>query len=235
MKPGKLYPAALFRAESSVAYHLARLLGRPEGFRELQTDKAVAFVQKKAGIEYAPRQLEALSTALGEKVSIITGGPGVGKTTVVKGVLAAFQRIGLNTALAAPTGRAAKRMEEASGAKATTIHRLLKWMPPKRSFEHDESNPLDLDVLILDEVSMIDINLMMMLLKAVPAKARVIMVGDTDQLPSVGPGNVLRDLIQSGQVPCVQLDVIFRQGSQSRIVHNAHRVNRGLPFDVGSL
>jgi len=157
---------------------------------------------------------------------ILTGGPGTGKTTTVKGIIEVFKRADKNILLAAPTGRAAKRMNEATGMEARTIHRLLEAKPPS-SYQRNEENKLESDVLIIDESSMIDIVLMYNLLKAVPDEMTVIFVGDADQLPSVGPGNVLRDMIGSGTISVVQLTRIFRQAMDSRIVMNAHRVNHG--------
>ena len=184
-------------------------------------------VEKQTGFTFAERQKEAMVKALTENVLILTGGPGTGKTTTVLGMIALFERRGLRIALCAPTGRAAKRMSEATGREAQTIHRLLKFNP-KGGFEYDGNPPLPADVVIADEVSMVDLLLMHHLLKAVRPSATVILVGDVDQLPSVGPGNVLRDLIASGTVSTIRLDHIFRQAQRSRIVVNAHRINDGL-------
>jgi exodeoxyribonuclease V alpha subunit len=165
-------------------------------------------------------------------VSIITGGPGVGKTTIIRALVDVFGARGLSVSLAAPTGRAAKRMEEATGHEALTIHRLLKYMPNTGLFERGPANPLDSDVLILDEVSMIDLSLMYHFARAVPDASCLVLVGDVDQLPSVGPGNVLRDLIESGTIPYCRLDTIFRQEAGGWIVQNAHRVNHGQPLEI---
>jgi len=157
---------------------------------------------------------------------VITGGPGTGKTTILKGIIELMEKIDKKVSLAAPTGRAAKRLSQATGREAETIHRLLDFKPPNR-YEHDETNKLKTDVVIIDEVSMVDLLLANNLLKAVPNKARLILVGDKDQLPSVGAGNVLRDLLDSGEISKVELTEIFRQAKRSRIVTNAHRINEG--------
>ena len=163
---------------------------------------------------------------------LFTGTRGVGKTTIIRALVDIFAAKRLNVCLAAPTGRAAKRMEEATRHPAMTLHRLLKFMPATGRFDHNQAKPLAGDVFILDEVSMIDVGLMLAFLLALPPAARLVLVGDADQLPSVGPGNVLRDMIASGVLPSVKLDVIFRQSARSWIVQNAHRVNTGLFFEV---
>ncbi len=185
------------------------------------------------GLVYDKVQLEAIDKAVESKVMVLTGGPGTGKTTAVKGIIAAFKARKMKILLAAPTGRAAKRMSEATGMEARTIHRLLEYNPTG-GFGRDAENPLDGDALIVDECSMIDILLFYSLLKAVPQHMRVIMVGDIDQLPSVGAGNVLRDVIASGKVPVVRLTHIFRQAMTSRIVTNAHAINAGLQPDLSN-
>lgn len=190
-------------------------------------------ISKETGITYDDVQVAAINEALRSKVMVLTGGPGTGKSTTVKGIIAALESMKMKILCAAPTGRAAKRMSEATGKEAKTIHRLLEFNP-KGGFGRNEANPLDGDVLIVDESSMIDILLMNSLLKAVPAEMRLILVGDTDQLPSVGAGNVLRDIIDSGAVPVVRLTRIFRQALTSRIVTNAHKVNRGEFPDVSN-
>lgn len=186
---------------------------------------------KHGGITYDEVQLEAIRTAVMHKFMVLTGGPGTGKTTTTLGIIQAFQASGLQVLCAAPTGRAAKKMSEATGMEAKTIHRLLEFKPPQ-GYQRNAENPLEGDVLILDECSMIDIILMHNLLKAVPDDMTVIMVGDTDQLPSVGAGNVLNDIIASEVVPVVRLQRIFRQAQGSRIIMNAHRINQGKNIDI---
>ena len=186
-----------------------------------------------ADIEYDEVQLSAIRKAIGSKVMVLTGGPGTGKTTTTLGIIASFETLGQRILLAAPTGRAAKRMSEATGKEAKTIHRLLEFNPAEGYGRNDE-NPLDGDVLIVDESSMIDIILMNSLLKAVPLSMRLILVGDIDQLPSVGAGNVLRDIIDSGAVPVIRLTRIFRQAQSSRIVTNAHKINQGTFPDISN-
>nr|MCR5304650.1 AAA family ATPase [Lachnospiraceae bacterium] len=183
------------------------------------------------GMEYDEIQGDAIRKAASSKVMVLTGGPGTGKTTTTDGIIAAYKAYGLKILLAAPTGRAAKRMTEATGMEAKTLHRLLEFKPPE-GYQKNEENPLEGDVLIVDECSMIDIILMNALLKAIPPSMRLILVGDIDQLPSVGAGNVLRDIIDSGVFPVVRLTRIFRQAQESRIITNAHRVNKGLMPEI---
>jgi len=185
-----------------------------------------AAISPNSGIEYDEIQLAAIRQAITSKVMVLTGGPGTGKTTTTQGIIAALQSTGMKILLAAPTGRAAKRMSEATGMDAKTIHRLLEFNP-KDGYKRNNENPLDGDALIVDECSMIDIILMYNLLKAIPLHMRLILVGDVDQLPSVGAGNVLRDIIDSKQIPVVRLTRIFRQAQSSRIVMNAHAINQG--------
>lgn len=217
------YLPPLFHAEVGVAQALDRLqrISAPAG------RKPVVGVADGAGPPLAARQQEAVELAAAHKVLVLTGGPGTGKTTVTRRILAAFNAAGLTVALCSPTGRAAKRLAETTGHEASTIHRLLEFDPASRQFQRDENTPLQLDALIVDETSMVDISLMHALLRALPPTARLVLVGDVDQLPSVGPGAVLRDIIDSAAVPMVRLVDIFRQGPASRIVANAHRVNRG--------
>lgn len=184
-------------------------------------------------MKYDDIQADAIRQAAVSKVMVLTGGPGTGKTTTTQGIIAAFQAYGCKILLAAPTGRAAKRMTEATGLEAKTIHRLLECKPPE-GYQKNEENPLEGDVLIIDECSMIDIVLMNSLLKAIPTGMRLILVGDTDQLPSVGAGNVLRDIIDSGSFPVVRLTRIFRQAQSSRIIMNAHRINEGRMPDLSN-
>jgi exodeoxyribonuclease V alpha subunit len=175
----------------------------------------------------APLQEEAVRQALCEKVIIITGGPGTGKTTVIRAILAVYERIGARISLAAPTGRAAKRLFETTGHPAATIHRLLEFSPQMGGFQRNEQKPLAADLVVVDETSMMDIVVANHLLKAVPSQAVLVLVGDSDQLPSVGPGNVLGDIIGSGRFPVIRLTQIFRQASQSRIITNAHLIRQG--------
>ena len=190
-------------------------------------------IRRRTNIQYDENQLDAIRTALTSKVMLLTGGPGTGKTTTTLGIIVAFREQGAHILLAAPTGRAAKRLSEATGMEAKTIHRLLETKPPE-GYQKNAENPLVGDVLIVDECSMIDIMLMYNLLKAVPDNMTLILVGDVDQLPSVGAGNVLRDIIDSGCFPVVRLTKIFRQAQQSRIIMNAHRINRGQMPDLSN-
>ncbi|MGM9540694.1 SF1B family DNA helicase RecD2 [Anaerovibrio sp.] len=198
---------------------------------ECQAD--IGALEKKLGIRYDEIQALAIQEAMRSKVMVLTGGPGTGKTTTVQGIIAAYGQMGMQILLAAPTGRAAKRMSEATGMPARTIHRLLECKPPD-GYQRNEENPLEGDVLIVDECSMIDIILMNSLLKALPRSMRLVLVGDIDQLPSVGAGNVLRDIIDSGRFPVIRLTRIFRQAQQSRIITNAHRINKGEFPDISN-
>ena len=223
----RIFIPALHRAETSIAERIESLLGTPTAFKPIDVDKAVPWAEERMKISFSPEQAHALRMALSKKVSVITGGPGVGKTTIIRALVDVFKVRKLIVALAAPTGRAAKRMEESTGHEAKTIHRMLKFLPAKGRFEHGPDNPAPGDVFILDEVSMMDAPLMSSFLGALPPEASLVLVGDVDQLPSVGPGNVLRDLIESRALPVTSLETIFRQDAQSVIVENAHRVNRG--------
>jgi exodeoxyribonuclease V alpha subunit len=222
-----VYLASFYVAERGIAAGLRRLNESPSHIRPIHPEKVIDWIQNKLNIELAQRQKEAVLLAASSKILIITGGPGTGKTTLIKAVLRIFQQLKLKVFLAAPTGRAAKRMSEATGWEAKTIHRMLEYSPRKGDFLKDQNDPLDADVVIIDEASMIDTLLMYHLLKAIPSEAHLILVGDVDQLPSVGPGNVLKDLIDSAVFIVVRLTEIFRQAQESMIIVNAHRVNQG--------
>ena len=189
-------------------------------------------MERKTGLALAPGQADAVRTVLASKVSVITGGPGVGKTTIVNAILRILSAKGVDILLCAPTGRAAKRMSEATGFEAKTIHRLLEVDPRTGGFKRDKDNPLDCGLLVVDETSMVDVMLMRSLLTAVPDEAALLIVGDVDQLPSVGPGQVLADIIASGAVPVVRLTEVFRQAARDRIVTLAHGINRGAIPDL---
>ncbi len=226
-------------AEAQVARKL-RALQMFSPLRNLpDVEEALERVRGKLPLTLAPLQEEAVRRSLTEKVLVITGGPGTGKTTLIRAILAVYRELGAHASLAAPTGRAAKRLGEATRHSASTIHRLLEFSPQAGGFQRNEQKPLHADLVIVDETSMLDILLAHHLLKAVPGHATLILVGDVDQLPSVGPGNVLKDIIQSGEVPVVRLTEIFRQARESRIVMNAHLVRRGefpwLPKDGDAL
>ena len=222
-----IYLPKLYFAEIDLAKRLQALEQGRHPCPPIDFSKALAWVQQKSGIELAPAQRAALRTAVESKVMVITGGPGVGKTTLVNSVLKILRAKKLRVALCAPTGRAAKRMAETTGMEAKTIHRLLQYNPGTGGFVHGPDNPLECDVLIVDESSMIDIVLAAQLAAAVPLHAALVFVGDADQLPSVGPGRVLQDIIRSKKIPVAHLDEVFRQAASSRIITNAHRINRG--------
>jgi exodeoxyribonuclease V alpha subunit len=222
-----VFLAPFYVAEKGVAQRLMNLKESPSNIRPIHPEKAIEWVQQKLGIELARKQEEAVLLATASKVLIITGGPGTGKTTILTAILRIFQQLKLRILLAAPTGRAAKRMNEATGWEARTIHRLLEYSPHKGGFKKDQDDPLEADVVVIDETSMVDTLLMHHLLKAIPSYAHLILVGDVDQLPSVGPGNVLKDVIRSGRFTVVTLTEVFRQAQESMIVVNAHKVNQG--------
>ena len=222
-----VYLRGLYQAERGIAVSLKALMSQPADRRRFDADKAVEWAQERFRMKFSEAQVESVKMAVSEKVSIMTGGPGTGKTTILRAVLAILEQLKLKVVLAAPTGRAAKRMSEATNREAKTLHRLLDFRPGDGKFRHDQDNPLKADAVIVDETSMMDTSLAYHLLKAVPRHASLLLVGDVDQLPSVGPGNVLRDILDSGSVPSIKLDEIFRQGERSQIVEQAHRINQG--------
>jgi exodeoxyribonuclease V alpha subunit len=232
-----VYLKNLFGAEQYLADYLQKLSQREYHF-DFDIDELIEELEKDNELSYAPLQRQAIRLAATHGVAILTGGPGTGKTTTVKGIIEVMEAMGLEVVLAAPTGRAAKRLSDLCGREAKTIHRLLEagYAPGEKSlvFKRNASNPLDGDVIIIDEVSMVDILVMQSLFQALRPDTRIILVGDADQLPPVGPGNFLRDLAGSGRIPIITLNEIFRQASQSAIVLNAHRVNHGeMPTAAG--
>ncbi len=222
-----LFLTPLQRAEAGCAQHLRRLLAGPPPWGLIDPAKALPWVEAQTGLQLSPSQRQAVATMLANKVCIITGGPGVGKTTLVNSLLRILQAKQVEVLLAAPTGRAAKRLTETTGLEARTVHRLLEFDPTSFQFKRDADHPLETQLLVLDEASMMDTVLMNQVLRAIPDEAGLLIVGDVDQLPSVGPGAVLADLIDSGAIPTVRLTEIFRQAQSSRIITNAHRINRG--------
>jgi exodeoxyribonuclease V alpha subunit len=237
----ELFPPALdeLRQDDGIVTEETRYYLPPLYHSEVGIASALQRLQRSAGVQLEPLaeipdglvlavgQQRAVKWAASEKVLVLTGGPGTGKTTVTRAILELYTRNKLKVMLCSPTGRAAKRLSEATGREAKTIHRLLEFVPAERRFKKDYDDKLELDALIVDEASMVDVVLMNALLRALPSHTHLVVVGDVDQLPSVGPGNVLRDIIDSGQVPVVRLDEIFRQGRESQIILNAHRINNG--------
>jgi exodeoxyribonuclease V alpha subunit len=227
-----VFLASLHRAERAVAERLLTLTRGKLPWASIDPDKAIPWIERRTGLRLAESQKAAVAIALGSKVLVITGGPGVGKTTIVNAILRILAAKDVKLLLCAPTGRAAKRMNEATGFEAKTIHRLLEVDPKGGGFRRDTENPLDCDLLVVDETSMVDVLLMHALLKAVPDKAALLVVGDVDQLPSVGPGQVLADMIASAAVPVVRLTEVFRQAAKSQVIVNAHRINQGIIPDL---
>jgi len=223
-----VYLAKFHFSETSIATRLKTLINAPKLIRKINTEKAIGWVQGQLDITLAKRQVEAVRCAVEDKVLVITGGPGTGKTTIIHAISKIFAKLGVNIMLAAPTGRAAKRMSEATDHEAKTIHRMLEYSIQKGGFQKNDQDPLECDLLVVDEASMIDTILMHHLLKAIPPQATFVLVGDVNQLPSIGAGNVLQDIIASGAVRVVELNEIFRQAQESSIIVNAHTINNGV-------
>ncbi len=228
----RVYLKSLYYAERDVAARVKTLKAGARKFADAEVERAVESWERSSGITLAAMQREALVKSLSAKFSIITGGPGVGKTTIIRALVEIFAKKDFKVVLAAPTGRAAKRMSESIGVEAMTIHRLLRWNPVTNRFTFNDENPLEGDVFVFDETSMIDVKLAAELLRALPNGATTVWVGDTDQLPSVGAGSVLGDFIKSKAIPATKLDRIFRQDASGLIVKNAHHVNAGEPLET---
>jgi len=222
-----VYLAALHAAETGVAEHLRRVAAGAHPCPAIRVENAIGWCEEKTGLQLAPAQREAIRMAVKTKVMVLTGGPGVGKTTLVNAIIRIFLAKKLRVVLCAPTGRAAKRLSESTGRSAKTIHRLLAFDVQTGRFKHDAGHPLKGDVFVVDEASMLDVQLAHSLFQAVPTTAALLLVGDVDQLPSVGPGCVLRDIIDAGVFGVTRLTHVFRQAARSHIVTNAHRVNAG--------
>ena len=227
-----IFLTGLYMAERSIADQLKRIQRGALPWPVIDADKALPWIEQKTGLSLAESQAEAIRLAVKSKTMVITGGPGVGKTTIVNSILRILAAKSVDLLLCAPTGRAAKRMTEATGMEAKTIHRMLEFDPKAFCFKRNEENPLDCDLLVIDESSMVDVMLMQSLLKAVPSNAALLIVGDIDQLPSVGPGQVLADIIDSGAVPVMRLTEVFRQAAQSKIITTAHAINAGRMPDL---
>ena len=227
-----IFLSGLYRAEQVICERIRKLSAGKIPWPAINADKALPWIEKNTAMTLVESQIAAIRLALSSKVMVITGGPGVGKTTIVNSILCILSVKGVNLILCAPTGRAAKRMSEATGYEAKTIHRLLEFDPKTGGFKRGQEKPIDCDLLVVDEASMVDVLLMQSLLKAVPDKGALLIVGDIDQLPSVGPGQVLADIISSQVVPVVRLTEVFRQAAKSRIISTAHKINQGAIPDL---
>jgi exodeoxyribonuclease V alpha subunit len=227
-----IFLAGLHRAEITIAKRIHCLVNGTLPWAYIEPEKALPWIEQKTGLSLAESQAAAVRLAIMSKVLVITGGPGVGKTTIVNSILRILSVKDVKLQLCAPTGRAAKRMSEATGFEARTIHRLLEVDPKSGAFKRDADNPIDCDMLVVDEASMVDVLLMQSLMKAIPDHAALLIVGDIDQLPSVGPGQMLADVIASGAVTVVRLTEVFRQAAESRIITTAHRINQGQMPDL---
>ena len=226
-----VYRTRFHAYESGISTYIKKILGSPKTVLIKNPNEIVEEVVANLGINLAEEQLEAVHTAVRSKMMVLTGGPGTGKTTITKAIVQSYKKLKAKILLCAPTGRAAKRMFETIGVEAKTIHRLLEYSPREDGFQRNENNPLACSLIVIDESSMMDTMLMFHLLKAIPLGATVIFVGDVHQLPSVGPGNVLKDVISSGVVDVVELHEVFRQAQESDIITNAHKINAGeVPF-----